>query len=135
MLLYIFLVKQYFFFFTANGACMTEWCCRHPLIGGYLHSSFCSSKQILFISTRWILWSKEAELIKVETCASTEYVKMEMRENDFIISNIQDRLNRILMELNELSCMENPRMKLTHSHIIYCAVLESYFPWLTNIFM
>ena len=48
-----------------------------------------------------ILWSKEAELIKVETCASTEYVKMETRENDFIILNIQDRLNiRILIELN-----------------------------------
>ena len=44
---------------------------------------------------------------------------MGTRENDFIISNIQDRLNRILVELNELSCMENPRMALTRSHIIY----------------
>ena len=50
---------------------------------------------------------------------------METRENDFIISNIQDRLNRILVELNELSCMENPRMALTRSHIIYH--LESLF--------
>ena len=61
---------------------------------------------------------------------------MEMRENDFIISNIQDRLNRILVKLNELSCMENPRMELTLSHIIYhldslCRDILSFHIWVT----
>ena len=41
------------------------------------------------------LRSKEAELIKVKTCASSELVKKEMCENDLIVSNIQNRLNRI----------------------------------------
>lgn len=38
---------------------------------------------------------------------------------NLVISNIQDRLNKIEEEVRKLLDMDNPRIDLTHSHILY----------------